>query len=236
MDLLGKALMDYYKNQSGDSLRSHSSLETIEEVPASYFFRPFEQMPHLEQEALRQCRGSVLDIGCGAGSHCLCLQKEGLTCTGLDNSSLGIEIALQRGVQAAICSDIMKFRSGKFDTLLLMMNGVGIAGTLEGLPAFLKHLKSLLQPKGQILLDSSDLIYMFEADDDGGVWVPGDVEYYGEVNYRWEYKGEFGPTFPWLFVDLQNLRTQAVSVGLEVELIQKGSHFDYLARLTPIPK
>jgi SAM-dependent methyltransferase len=234
MDLLGKALWDYYNKQSTDVLLSHSSLDTREEVPASYFFRPFNEMPDLEQEALRLCQGSVLDIGCGAGSHCLYLQNAGLPCTGLDSSPKAIETARQRGVKNARCSDILEFHSGKYDTLLLMMNGIGIAGALKGLPEFLRHLKGLLRPQGQILMDSSDLIYMFEADEDGGVWVPGEVEYYGEVTYRWEYGGQFGPAFPWLFIDFHTLKEHAAPVGFHAELIRTGPHFDYLARLTQI--
>ncbi len=226
--------MDYYTDQSRGLLRSRSSLNTLEEVPASYFFRDFESMPALEQEALRQCRGSVLDIGCGVGSHCLYLQKTGRDCTGMDSSSEAIEIALKRGVESASCSDILKYQSRKYDTLLLMMNGIGIAGTLKGLPVFLGHLKTLLKPGGQILMDSSDLIYMFDADEDGGVWVPGDVAYYGEVSYQWEYDGQIGPTFPWLFLDFNTLKNEVAMLGFEVEMIMKGPHFDYLARLTPL--
>ena len=233
MDLLGKALWDYYAKKSAGSLRSHSSLGDVEEVPVSHFFRSFPEMPALEQEALQQCRGSVLDIGCAVGSHCLYLQELGFECTGLDSSSRGIEVAVRRGVENAVCCDILDYRSEKFDTLLLLMNGIGIAGTLSALPEFLQHLKSLLRPGGQILLDSSDLIYMFETDKDGGVWVPGEVEYYGEVTYRWEYSGNFGPSFPWLFLDMKMLKQHASTAGFEVELIANGPHFDYLARLTP---
>jgi SAM-dependent methyltransferase len=233
MDLLGKALHDYYTKQSGGSLRSHSSLGTVEEVPVSHFFRSFEKMPALEQEALRQCRGSVLDIGCAVGSHCLYLQDSGYDCTGLDKSAEGIKVAIHRGIHKTICADILDYRTQKFDTLLLLMNGIGIAGSLVALPGFLQHLKGLLRPGGQILLDSSDLIYMFETDSDGGVWVPGDVQYYGEVRYKWEYQEQSGPTFPWLFIDQQTLKTEADRAGYHVELVLKGSHFDYLARLTP---
>ncbi|MGB5316763.1 MAG: class I SAM-dependent methyltransferase [Robiginitalea sp.] len=234
MDLLGKALQDFYKGRSRGPLRSHSSLGTIEDVPVSYFFRPFASMPALEQQALMLCRGSVLDIGCGAGSHCLYLQESGLDCTGLDTSPAGIKVATQRGVLNTVCTDIMDYHSGKFDTLLLLMNGIGIAGTLEAFPDFLEHLKGLLQPGGQILIDSSDLIYMFDTDEDGGVWVPAEVEYYGEVRYKWEYSGDIGPEFSWLFLDLEILSQKASSAGFEVEWIKNGPHFDYLARLTPI--
>jgi SAM-dependent methyltransferase len=234
MDLLGKALLDFYTAPPAGLLRSHCSLETVETVPVSYFFRPFEQMPALEQEALAHCRGKVLDIGCGTGSHCLYLAEKGLECTGLDSSPGAIETARQRGVERAVCADILGYGGGAYDTLLLLMNGIGIPGTLKGLPGFLEHLKTLLEPGGQILLDSSDLIYMFDADEDGGVWVPGNVEYYGEVTYRWEYQGQVGPEFPWLFIDLHTLGQQAAKAGFTTELLQRGPHFDYLARLTPI--
>jgi SAM-dependent methyltransferase len=203
-----------------------------ETVPVSYFFREFDQMPVLEQTALDHCRGSVLDIGCGAGSHSLYLQSRGLTVTGLDQSCTATRIAEQRGVRNTVCSDILEFGVGKFDTLLLLMNGIGLAGTLEGLGKLLEHLAGLLNPGGQILLDSSDLIYLFETDADGGVWIPGDVAYYGEVTYQWVLGGEEGNPFPWLFVDFHTLGREATRLGYETTLLESGPHYDYLARLS----
>lgn len=232
MDLLGKALMDYYRGQAPEALWSHGSLGDDEEVPVSYFFRGHPQMPPLEQKALEHCRGKVLDIGCGAGSHSLYLQEQGLACLGLDHSPLAIDVARQRGVHETVCENILDFRVGNFDTLLLLMNGIGIAGDLAGLRALLKHLAGLLRPGGQILLDSTDIIYMFEADEDGGVWVPGSVSYYGEVTYRWSYGKHEGESFPWLFVDFRTLEEEAALAGLETELLETGAHFDYLARLS----
>ena len=231
MDLLGKALLDYYEKGPMGELWSHCSLGTSEEVPVAHFFRGFEQMPALEQEALKLCRGRVLDIGCGAGSHCLYLQGKGLECTGLDQSALAVQIAAKRGVRKTLCEDIFRLEVGDFDTLLLLMNGAGIAGTLEGLRRLLEHLSKLLAPGGQILMDSSDLIYMFEEDADGGVWVPGNVAYYGEVTYQWEYQGQKGAEFPWLFVDYRTLEQEAGLLGYEVALVREGPHYDYLARL-----
>ena len=224
--------MDYYGGSPVGELWSHSSLGTSEQVPVAHFFRDFSQMPVLEQTALKLCRGRVLDIGCGAGSHCLYLQEAGLDCTGLDLSRDAIRVASLRGVGKTICEDIHEFGVGNFDTLLLLMNGAGVAGTLEGLRKLLRHLSGLLAPGGQILMDSSNLIYMFEEDDDGGVWVPGHVDYYGEVTYRWEYKGREGAEFPWLFVDFRTLQQEAAQLGYEVALLQEGAHYDYLARLS----
>ena len=231
MDLLGKALKDFYQGNAASQLLSHSSLDAAEEVPIDYFFRDFEQMPKLERIALQNCRGAVLDIGCGAGSHSLYLQDHGIRVTGLDQSARAIEVATSRGLRQTVCGDILEFKVGNFDTLLLLMNGAGIAGTLEGLRGLLQHLSGLLAPGGQILMDSSDLIYMFEEDADGGVWVPGDVAYYGEVTYTWEYNGQQGAEFPWLFVDFRTLEREAQKLGYEVTMVEEGPHYDYLARL-----
>ncbi len=224
--------MDFYRDHPVGELYSHSSLGTSEQVPVDHFFRNFDNMPELEKKALQSCRGKVLDIGCGAGSHCLHLQESGLECTGLDLSADAVEVASLRGVKKTLCRDIYQLGVGNYDTLLLLMNGTGIAGTLEGLGPLLLHLSKLMAPGGQILLDSSDLIYMFEEDADGGVWVPGEVAYYGEVTYQWEYKGQRGAEFPWLFVDFETLKRVAGRLGFETTLLQEGPHYDYLARLS----
>jgi hypothetical protein len=55
------------------------------------------------------------------------------------------------------------------------------------IPKFLVKLKTLLNPGGQIS-DSSDIIYMFDDDADGGSGS-SDNTYYGEV-FNIAYKGE----------------------------------------------
>jgi SAM-dependent methyltransferase len=231
VEVFGKAIEDYYRGAGNKQLISHSSLGSREAVPVSHFFRTFEQMPPLEQQALQLCRGRILDIGCGAGSHCLELQSRGLECTGLDSSEKALQVAANRGLRKTIHSKILNLKVGEFDTLLLLMNGIGLAGSLSELSGFLRHLGSLIPDKGQILLDSSDVIYLFEEDSDGGYWVPGDVSYYGEIKYYWEYEGVRGSLFPWLFVDFKTLAAEAEKAGLSAELIAEGEHFDYLARL-----
>lgn len=234
MDVLGKALEEFHNGNTGFPLFSHSSLGETQELNPEYFFRGLHKMPELEKHALSLATGNVLDVGCGAGSHCLLLQEKGLEVTGLDNSEGAIRVARKRGVQHVICQDIENFDSGNFQTILLLMNGAGLAGTLKHLPVFLKHLAKLLTDEGQILLDSSDIIYVYESDEDGGVWVPGDMEYYGEVSYKWKYRGQTGPEFSWLFVDFKSLKEAASKVGLTAELLMNGPHYDYLARLTKV--
>lgn len=233
-DLFGKAILDYQTNNSPEDLITETSISDEDEMSVAYLFRSFEEMPLIEQKALELAKGKVLDIGCGAGSHSLYLQNQrGLAITSIDISANAIECCQLRGLKNAIKIDVLDLDSGsnKFDTILLLMNGTGIFGTLEKLPSFLQKLKSLLHPGGQILIDSSDIIYMFDEDEDGGKWIPSD-NYYGEVTFTVTYKNEKEDSFEWLYLDYNTLQNACFDNGLKCELISKGEHFDYLARLS----
>ena len=111
------------------------------------------------------------------------------------------------------------------------MNGIGIAGTLEVCEAFLIHLKSLLRPEGQILVDSSDIVYMYQNDADSSFQIPETGAYYGEGQFIMEYKGEKSSEFPWLYLDFKRLCMAAGKVGMDCQLLNSGPYYDYLARL-----
>ncbi|TLP82113.1 class I SAM-dependent methyltransferase [Maribacter sp. ACAM166] len=231
-DILGTALLDYQEGRYTEDILTYSSLNEEDVLPIPYMFRSFKDMPALEQKALKSCKGNVLDIGCGAGSHSLYLQRKGLTVTGLDSSKGAIQVCKQRGVKNNIHQNILDYEGETFDTLLILMNGVGLAGTLKELEKFFSKLKSLLKKGGQILLDSSDIIYMFENDEDGGYWIPDETTYYGEVNFTIKYKNKKTKPFQWLYVDYNTLQRAANFNHLSCELLMEGEHYDYLARLT----
>ena len=119
---------------------------------------------------------------------------------------------------------------GGFDTILLLMNGTGIAGKIEHLPALFQRLKALLNPGGQILIDSSDLKYIYE-NEDGSFDINLNGAYYGEVDYQMIYKDVKGDRFDWLYVDFPLLKSIAETCGLHGELVAEGEHYDYLARI-----
>ncbi len=232
MDVFGDAVFDYQQGAYTEDILTYSSLDEEDVIPIPYLFRDFKTMPDLEQKALQLCKGNVLDIGCGAGSHSLYLQKKKFKVTALDSSKGAIETCLLRGIENCVHSDIMDFDKNQFDTLLLLMNGIGLAGELKNLSGFLSHLKKLLKPKGQILLDSSDIIYMFDEDEDGGRWLPASDKYYGEVSFTMSYKGNKSKPFPWLYLDQNTLQRAANANLFNCKIVSLGEHFDYLARLT----
>ena len=230
-DLFGKALLDYQNGNYTEDIITSTNISEEDDLPLPYLFRSFKEMPKLEQKALKLAKGSVLDVGCGAGSHSLYLQAKGFQVKAIDISKGAIEVAKQRGVLHAELKPILE-ETETFDTILLLMNGSGIFQVLAQVSTYLAHLKNLLNPNGHILIDSSDIKYMYE-DEDGGFWMDMNATYYGELDYFLSYKGEEEDPMKWLYLDFEKLQLACETVGLKCELVLKGDHFDYLARLIP---
>lgn len=224
-DLFGKAILDFQTNNSPEDIITETNISDADEMSVAYLFRNYNEMPKLEQKALQLAKGKVLDVGCGAGSHSLHLQEKGFEVTSIDISENAIKACQLRGLKNAKAQNILDLENEKFDTILLLMNGTGIFQTILESSKYLQKLKSLLNPNGQILIDSSDIIYMFDEDE-----VPTD-NYYGELTFTISYKDETENPFPWLYLDYTLLEKLATENGLQCELIENGEHYDYLARL-----
>lgn len=229
-DLFGQALIDYQNANYSEDIITSTNISDDDVLPLPYLFREFKEMPELEQKALKLCKGSVLDVGCGSGSHSLYLQENYFQIKAIDISKGAIEVAKQRGVLNTKILNILD-ETETYDTILLLMNGTGIFQKLVYVSKYLSHLKSLLKPNGQILIDSSDIKYMYE-DDDGGFWIDTNANYYGELDYFLSYKGEKEIPMKWLYLDFETLKLACETVGLKFELVMEGEHFDYLARLS----
>lgn len=230
-DPMGAAIADYYKNNRASKLRVFSSQFDEDEIPVPQLFRTFEEMPPLEQTALNLAQGRILDCGAGSGCHALALQQMGKDVQAIDISPLSVEVMQQRGVKHAYCVNLFDENYlQKFDTILMLMNGSGIIGKLENMRDFFTKMKQLLNPGGSIYMDSSDLRYLFE-EEDGSFLMDLAGDYYGEIDYRMQYKQVKGEPFDWLYVDFQTLAYYASENGFNARLVQEGEHYDYLACL-----
>ena len=230
-DPMGSAIADYFAKGRAAKLRVFSSQFEEDEIPAEQLFRTFDEMPELEQEALRLASGKILDCGAGSGCHALALQEMGKEVEAIDISPLSVEVMQKRGVRQAYQINLFDENSlQKFDTILMLMNGSGIIGKLENMGAFFAKMKQLLNPGGCIYMDSSDLRYLFE-DEDGSFLVDLAAGYYGEIDFRMQYKQIKGEPFDWLYVDFQTLSYYAAENGFKAELVKEGEHYDYLACL-----
>lgn len=231
-DPMGAAIADYLKNGKASKLRVFSSMFDEDEIPVIHLFRDFKDMPPIEQKALELSRGKILDVGAGSGCHSLALQAMNQKVTAIDISPLSIESMKERGVKDARLLNLFdRSLSETFDTILLLMNGSGIVGKLENMPIFFDRINQILSPGGQVLMDSSDLTYLFE-DEDGNLDLAPEDDYFGEIDFRMQYKNIKGESFNWLYIDFNTLSLYASQSGFKVEKVIDGEHFDYLARIS----
>ena len=232
-DLFGKAMLDFATNNNPENIVTETNISEADEMDVSYLFRSFKEMPKLEQKALKLAKGKILDVGCGAGSHALYLQENDFEVLAIDISANAIETCKLRGINNAVVLNLLEIDTTlKFDTIYLLMNGTGIFGKLKNIDQYLSKLKELLTPTGQILIDSSDIVYMFDEDEDGGKWIPMYSDYYGELIFNVSYKGEQEEPFDWLYLDYNTLQNACIAQNLNCELVTEGEHFEYLARIT----
>lgn len=230
-DPMGAAIDDFYAKGHASRLRVFSPQFDEDEIPVKTLFRSFIDMPVLEQTALELAEGSILDVGAGSGCHTLALKEMHKDAMAIDISPLSVEVMRKRGIDAHQANLFDPHFVGQFDTILLLMNGSGIIGKLANMEQFFTRMKQLLTPQGSILMDSSDLRYLFE-EEDGSMLIDLAGDYYGEIEFSMRYKQIKGDSFPWLYVDFDTLNFYASQFGFKAEKIKDGLHYDYLARLS----
>ncbi|MGL1886561.1 MAG: class I SAM-dependent methyltransferase [Reichenbachiella sp.] len=223
-DVHGHAILDFYKGVFKAPLLLHNSYGAPEEMPVEVFFRDPDELSELENTAITNCRGTVLDLGAGAGAHALLLQSFECDITALDNSPGCIETMTLSGMNNVVEQDYKKHKS-KYDTILLLMNGLGIAGTLNGVEELINQCKKLLNEGGQILVDSSDISYLYND----GLEKPD--SYFGNIKYQYEYKGSKGEWFDWVYVDQDSLSEITKRMGLDLEILFEDENDQYLAKI-----
>ena len=230
----GLAMLAYHNGDHDAVIVVEDDYGERDEFPVEYFFRGADQFQDYEQMAVDLCRGRVLDVGAGSGCHTLYLQDGGFDVVALDIVPESVEVLCERGAKDARCVQISEFRGETFDTILLLMNGIGLAETLDGVGPMLEHLTTLLNPGGQVLADSTDVRLAYGADvapNDDLLRLDG--RYMGEITFQLQYESTKGPPFPQLYVDPVSLDSRARDVGWQMEVLQQSPHGGYLARLTP---
>ncbi len=225
MDIYGQALKDQYQGKLKSKLWLYNSYGHPEDMPVDIFFRPEADMPELEIIAMDLCKGKTLDIGAGVGSHALILQSRGIDITALEISAKACEIMKHRGIKKVVNADILHYGSEKYDSILLLMNGIGLCENIEGLHHFLDYIKILLKPGGQLIFDSSDIAYLYKPDE----FISSN--YYGEISYQYEYQKIKGEWFKWLYVDFNTLKAIAEKNGWQCEMIYEDDMDQYLVRM-----
>lgn len=228
-DPLGSMMLDYYSGDLEAYVEVQSDNLEMSTMPGATMFRKYSQMTRLEQYALELCRGKTLDVGAGSGCHSLHLQGLGLDVDALDISMGCIEVMRKRGVDNLIHKNVFTFNERKYVTILMLMNGLGICGTLDGLNLFLQLAKTLLMEEGQIIADSTDLNALLEP---GESWKPSE-NYYGETDLVMRYRNAVSRPFHWLYIDYGTLYDLATFNGYYCEQLMRAGDGQYLVRMYP---
>ena len=226
-DPMGAAISDFWANGKASRLRVFSPMFDEDEIPVETLFRGYDSMPPLEQHALDLVKGRTLDVGAGAGCHSLVLQERGIDVDAIDISPLSVETMRARGVRHVFHEDLFSV-SDRYDTILMLMNGIGIVGTIARLPQFFQLLDDILLPDGQLICDSTDISYVFDDDEP----IHEMINYYGELVYKMQYKDILGKSFPWLYIDSRSLGDVAEACGYNLRVVENGENHDYLALIT----
>jgi SAM-dependent methyltransferase len=219
------AMRAYVEGDERATIVVHDDFGERDEHPIAYFFRAPDAFPPIERAAVAACRGRVLDAGAGSGCHALALQDLGLEVCAIDVVPDLVAIMKERGVVDARHADLFDFEGGPFDTVLLLMNGLAPAETLDGLPRLLGALDRLLAQGGQVLADSTDLRSA------RGAAQREDGRYVGEIVFQLEFGDRKGAPFRQLYVDPDTLGERAAACGWRSEVVARGEGGGYLARL-----
>ena len=225
-DPLGEAVFDYlnYGKETSIIIQSPDFEDDI--ILTKYFFRTYSEMPKAEQKAINLAKGKILDVGAGAGCHSLELQKLNFEVKAIDISPLACKTMKQRGVSNVSNIAFSNLKNEKFDTILFLMNGIGIEGGIENIPKLFNQLKKILNKGGQVLFDSSDLKFLYENE-----YVEFNEKYYGEFQFKMKYKETEGDYFDWLYIDPYTMNYYAKKNGFKFKKIYENDHYSYLAKL-----
>lgn len=229
LDVFGQLVYDYDLDKNPENIIVHSDICDPDTLPQSILFRDKDYLFEVEYKALPLCKGRILDVGSGTGCLSRILLEEGHYVESIDVSQGCVDYQNKTGLIAK-CIDYFDLKNEQYDTILLMMNGIGIVGTLERLPIFFQQTKSLLAPKGKVLVDSSDISYLFEHED-GSISLNLNQNYYGEVKYQMQYKENFGDWFDWLYVDFETFSNLAQQNGFIAQKVFEDNNHHYLAEL-----
>lgn len=229
-DPLGKIIWDYHCGNHNAQVKVFANLADPDIITAKHLFRNYDEMPGIEKAALKYCKGKVLDVGAASGCHSKYLQEQNIETFSIDISSGAVAWLQYSGLKGQHADFFYFTYPSQFDTILMLMNGIGICGDISELGRFFSKVDKLLKPGGQLIFDSSDLQYIFQEADDK-ILKNLSNQYYGEVIYQMKYKDQLTDQFNWLFIDFQTIKEWAEAYGFKCELLEEGPHFDYLARL-----
>lgn len=192
--------------------------------------------PPVDSQALELVEhGPVLDVWCRTGRRLELLAGHGLPARGIDTCRGAVAVAERSGRACAVADVHGYWPPVEFGTVLALGGSVGVAGSLERLPALLSRLAALTYPGGTVLVGSTD--WRLSAAQDARFLdrQRRDGRYPGQVRLRLRYGPLRSGWFNWVWVDREAMIAAARSAGLQVTEVRSWRRH-YVARLLrPVP-
>jgi SAM-dependent methyltransferase len=226
-DAFGQEMLAYFNGKDDyEIVERDDGYMSVSSGPRAYF-AGYGEWPEYERKAMEYADGSVLDVGCGAGRHALYLQQKGLDATGIDNSPLAIKVCKLRGLKKAktmSITDVGRFRSGSFDTILLMCGNFGLLGNPRKAKAVLKEFRRITSPQALIIASCTDPYKTSDRDN---------LEYHrlnrrrgrlpGQIRIRVRFKKYIGEWLEYLFASKMEMERILKGTGWKItEIIESG--------------
>jgi SAM-dependent methyltransferase len=217
MELHGQAMLDYLGGETDAfCLLRRDDGVAYPPIYARQFFYP-EGLPQIDKIAVAHCRGKVLDVGAGAGSHSLAIQARGLDVTSIDISAKAVEVMRRRGCRKAKVGDVFDSYPEPFETILVILN-IGIVQNPDGLKRFLKLLETTMTDDGQLITDSIDPRNSLDESYRNYARAKASKGFYfGERTLRFEYKDKISDWFEWMHIDPETLRSHVEAAGYSMK-------------------
>ena len=227
-DPLGTMMLDYLNGRQDAFIEVDSTTLDMWTMKGETMFRSYSEMDELERLALQLCEGRILDVGAGSGCHSLYLQQKGMEVDALDISPGCVQVMARRQVQKILHKSLFSLQDRQYKTILMLMNGLGICGTLGGCNLFLQFIKTILVDGGQVIADSTDLSSLYDDLEEFDYSADG---YYGETEFVMKYQSITSDPFNWIYLDFKTLETLVHFNGIRCEQLMTDKNGKYLAHI-----
>lgn len=158
-DAFGRAIRDWHRGEQDEPLLQRDGEEFIEHPIEAYYFGDFDADSDYGTWLQSWLDGPLLDLGAGAGRDALHFQERFET-VAIEVSDDLVETMETRGVEDARRGDMFELREqfepGRFQSALAIGTQMCLAGSMQGLRAFLADLAYVTTPDATAVLHSYD--------------------------------------------------------------------------------
>lgn len=225
-DPFGRAIRDFHRGERDEPLLQCGDGYARGHPIEWFYFAPFDPDDNPEHAWLvdhLDLDGPVLDMGAGAGRHARYLQGRTET-VALEPSEHLVTTLCERGAEDARRGDMFdlpdRFARDRFRSALAIGTQLGLAGSMDGLRAFLSDLASVTDPDGRAVLDCYDPAAEGASEMLGFREDPTPGLAHRVMHFT--YEGDVGPTLHFRLFSPDRLREACVGSRWSVTAVRYG--------------